>query len=108
MYRRFESYHPSQCSQPDSLPEPSVLLKEDTRGIAVKILVLPGPQRPDEASQCPETKKQRAGHEDDQNVHARIPRMELTITVTELVDMAIAAASGVANPRTAMGTAIAL
>ena len=51
---------------------------------------------------------QRGWDEKYEDVHALSPLCAFRMTVIELTDIAMAAASGVANPLTAMGTAIRL
>ena len=68
-------------------------------------------QRPDEAHERAEPKDQRTGHENDQDVRETLPlkrRIAFRTTVIELDDIAMEAASGVAKPAIATGTAMRL
>ena len=76
--------------------------------VAFRIVILAASHCPDKGDKSTKSKDQRARDEYDQNVHCRLQRPALRMTKSELVDIAMAAMSGVAIPATASGTAIAL
>ena len=85
-----------------------VFIHQYSRRIAFRIVILAASHRPHKGRKRSKAQDQRAGDEYDQIVHRRLQRPALRITTSELVDIAMAAMSGVAIPATASGTAIAL
>lgn len=87
-----------------------VLVDEDARRRSVGIIELPVTQRPEERGQAGKAKQKRDWQEEQQPGHraALARRSEFAITMTELIDMAAAAISGVTIPAIASGTASTL
>jgi len=84
---------------------------EDALGGAVEIVELAGAHRPKEGAKPGQAEEQRRRYEDEEAVHgvrARPSRIALAITISDDVDMAMAARSGVTKPATASGTAARL
>ena len=71
--------------------------------IALGVLVLTGPQAPDEGAEADEAKCDRDGDEEGEDVHRNL-RTAFNVTVKDDSDMEIAAAKGVARPAIARGT----
>src|SRR3972149_3263979 len=106
-----------------------VVVQHAQRG-AIEVLVLTGPQRPQEREQADEAKTERHGDEKDEGVHeaARVAgaepgpcgassarrrrlrrrRSALAVTSRDEPDIASAAIRGVTRPATAMGMAMRL
>lgn len=87
-----------------------VLVDEDARRSPIRIVELAVTQCPEERSEAGQAKQQRDGDKNQQPGHraALARRNELAITITELIDMAAAAISGVTMPAIASGTASTL
>jgi len=91
-----------------------VIVAQDPVGIAIGIVELALSQHPEKRQQAKPAQKQRDGDKDDEHVHVGLPfpayfsRSAFNDTVMELADIAKAAASGVAKPAIAMGTATTL
>ena len=83
------------------------IVAQDSGGIAVLVLVLPVPHRPQKETQSETAKCQRDRDQKHQNIHDR-SRIAFSVTVIEDRDIAKAARSGVASPTKASGTAITL
>jgi len=82
-------------------------LGQDAVGVTLRIVKLPRPHRPEERRQTDTAQNQRYWNEDRQNFHY-FNRMAFSDTVIDDKDMASAAASGVASPNSASGTAMTL
>ena len=79
--------------------------------IALRIVVLAVPQRPDESGESEKPEPQRHRDEQGKHQHGRTSyfrRSAFSDTVRDEVDMASAAMSGVARPAMATGTATTL
>ena len=86
-----------------------LVIQQDTRGVPLSIVILIVPHRPKECDQTNTTKDQRNGDEYNQYIHFTfLTRRAFNSTVTEDVDIAKAANSGVAKPRNATGMAMKL
>lgn len=83
---------------------------QNPRRIAIGIIELMGPHRPKEERQSQPTQKQRDRDQKHQNIHIApyFSRSAFSVTVIDDSDIAKAAASGVAIPISAKGTAITL
>ena len=84
-----------------------VIPGQDARAVAVGVVILVAFQRPDEGDESEQTQKQ--GHRYQQDKH--VPRrslMAFSVTRIDEVDIASAAASGVAKPARAIGIEMAL
>src|SRR3546814_11315320 len=99
------------CALPISRPV-LLLVDEDAVGSAVQVLELAALHRPEERAEPGEAHQQRQRDQEAQNAHAapsrpaaRARRSELPTTRSEMADLAIAANSGVRNPKMASGTA---
>lgn len=80
---------------------------QDPNRRALKILELPGPQRPEKGDQPARSEQQRNRNQDGEPVHdaAERRRKELQTTTIDEQDIAIAAISGVTSPASASGMA---
>lgn len=86
-----------------------IILQQDPGGIACRVIILIRPERPNKSKQRPKTKDQRTGHKDHKYVHGiAFVLRAFRVTVIELLDIARAAISGVANPASASGIATML
>jgi len=86
------------------------VFRQDAVRVAFRVVELPVLHRPDEGKKADEAQKQRDGDQDAKDFH-RFPyfsRSAFIETVIEESDIASAAASGVAEPISASGTAITL
>ena len=79
---------------------------EDAAGVALRVIILAVFQRPEECGQPDRAQKQRHRNKDAQDRH--FSRSAFSDTVIDDSDMASAAASGVASPTSAIGTATIL
>ena len=87
------------------------VIAKDAMRVAVRVIILPVPERPEKGNEPESAEKQRNRDQDDQHFHGPGPyfsRSALSDTVIEDVDIARAAIKGVAKPRRATGTATAL
>ncbi len=84
-----------------------ILVDEDAHRGPVRVVILPGAQRPEKGDKTAEAEQQCGRNEDEQAVHltAQRSRSELPMTISELDDIATAAISGVTRPAMASGTA---
>lgn len=71
----------------------------------VEVVILSGPQGPQESGQPKSAQKKRDRDQENQDVHDNLNRRALAVTTSDERDMARAANSGVTNPATANGTA---
>ena len=88
-----------------------VILAQDAVAVAFRIVELPVPQRPEERCKTKAAQEQRYRDEVDKHLHRRSPyfsRSAFSVTVSDDVDIASAAMSGVASPTSATGTATTL
>src|SRR5271169_6022231 len=91
-----------------------VVVHQGAPGGAFEVLILAGPQCPQEGSEAQQAEPQRDRNKIDQDFHeacsggARFARNALTVTRIDDPDMASAATSGLAKPSIAIGTATAL
>lgn len=76
--------------------------------VALRVVVLPRPKRPEKRHKANPAQKQRRRNEDGQDFHGYFNRRALSETVIEESDIASAAARGVAAPTSASGTATTL
>jgi len=83
-------------------------LGQNSLAVTVGVVELVIFQRPKETRKPQSTQNQRHGNKVNQNVHFRANRKALRDTEMEEADIANAAASGVARPASATGTAIQL
>ena len=88
-----------------SIARPVVVIGlEDAVRIAFGVVILPGTQRPEEGGKAKPAQKQRYRNKIGQNIH-HFTRKAFSETLIEDSDIASAAASGVASPTSASGTA---
>ena len=75
--------------------------------VAVGVVILPMPQRPEKGHKPKPAEKQRHGDQVDKDFHAGayLSLSAFSETVTDDSDIAKAAMSGVARPKKAIGTA---
>ncbi len=105
-----------------------VVVRQYAQRGAVHVLVLTGPQRPQERRKARQPEHERRRHQIDQHIHDALNgwrvrwsvraspsatlrermRRAFSVTRTEEPDIAAAAISGVTNPAIAIGTAITL
>lgn len=86
------------------------ILAQDAVAVAFGVFELPRPQCPKEGQQTKPAKNKRYWDQDGEHFHGEpyFSLRALSVTVSEEVDMASAAISGVARPASATGTAITL
>lgn len=84
------------------------ILRKYAVGVALGIVKLPRAHCPEKRQQTDETQQQRNRDQDGQDIHGYFRRRALSETVIDDSDIAAAAASGVAIPIRASGTAITL
>lgn len=84
------------------------ILCQDTVRVTFGVVELPGFHRPQKGGKADAAKKQRDGNEDAKDFHRYFNRNAFSETVMDDSDMANAAASGVASPTSASGTATTL
>ena len=80
---------------------------EDAAAVAFRVFELARLERPEEGREADAAERERHRDEPDEHLHQRT-RSALSDTVIDESDIAAAAASGVAKPRSAMGTATTL
>lgn len=87
-----------------------VVVEQDAVRRPVQIVELPGLERPQESAQAEEPEKKGEGDQNDDNVHGRTfdNRKALPVTMSDELDIATAAMSGVMKPIIASGTVTAL
>jgi len=92
-----------------------VVIDQNSLRRTVQIIVLPGPDGPDERGQSDRAENKRCRDQDQQDIHdsvsearCRCRRNAFSVTSNDDDDMATAATSGVTNPAIANGTAMAL
>lgn len=91
-----------------------VVVEKYAFGSAVEVFVLTVAKRPQKREKAETAERQGNGNEEEERTHVMPPsadgraRRALSVTAIELADMAAAASSGVASPRTATGMSTAL
>jgi hypothetical protein len=88
-----------------------VVVQQDTPRRPIQIVILIGPQAPQEGEEAKTAKGKGHRYQDGEDVHDlafRDTRKALSNTVMEEVDIAMAAKSGVTNPARASGMTKAL
>ena len=81
---------------------------QDAAGVALRIVELVGPHGPKERRKPGTAKNQAGGNQDGKDLHIYLSRRAFRVTVIDDSDIARAAASGVACPISASGTATTL
>lgn len=85
------------------------LIVQNPYRMPFRVIILARFERPDEGQKTQAAKCQRHGNKEDKNIHETRPTLTaFKSTVMEESDIASAAASGVAYPKTAIGTAMRL
>lgn len=84
------------------------ILCQDTVRVTFRVVELPGFHRPQKGGKADTAKKQGNGNEDAKDFHGHFNLRAFSETVMDDSDMASAAASGVASPTSASGTATTL
>jgi len=84
------------------------VLVQDAVRVALWVVILFRFQRPDEGHKPDAAEKQRNRNERAEDIHRYFSRRALSETVIDDSDIASAAASGVASPTSASGTAMML
>ena len=86
------------------------IIEQDPSTRAIEIVELTRLERPQKGKQAAKTERQRHGNQQEKPSHAclRAIRIALPTTMSDEVDIAIAARSGVAAPAIANGSASAL
>jgi len=84
------------------------VLVQDSVRVALRVVILFRFQRPDEGHEPDPAEEQRNGNEGAKDIHRYFSRSAFSETVIDDSDIASAAASGVASPTSASGTATML